>query len=201
MDFDPGSGSSPHTRGAPPWRQLVAERCGIIPAYAGSTAALASQAHSIADHPRIRGEHRELPVHSIQGLGSSPHTRGAPRSVSHITLSARIIPAYAGSTGGNIMPVENVPGSSPHTRGALGLLLRVAVGDRIIPAYAGSTRCCLAVGVRWWDHPRIRGEHAMSTYRLQAYPDHPRIRGEHPPRQLGSNDVLGSSPHTRGALA
>ena len=30
-------GSSPHTRGAPEWREAVAERCGIIPAYAGST--------------------------------------------------------------------------------------------------------------------------------------------------------------------
>ena len=71
-------GSSPHTRGAPPWRQLVAERCGIIPAYAGSTAKCARWRGTSRDHPRIRGEHL--------------------RSCRWSSLNVRIIPAYAGST-------------------------------------------------------------------------------------------------------
>ena len=70
-------GSSPHTRGAPLDLHLARDIEGIIPAYAGSTAALASQAHSIADHPRIRGEHLVAPEVDELRPGSSPHTRGA----------------------------------------------------------------------------------------------------------------------------
>ena len=62
-------GSSPHTRGALGAGGAAARVSGIIPAYAGSTAALASQAHSIADHPRIRGEHTWK---SLQYQGSPP---------------------------------------------------------------------------------------------------------------------------------
>jgi len=90
-------GSSPHTRGAraSDAGELRFQR--IIPAYAGSTAALASQAHSIAgssphtrgarvqvvllgadeDHPRIRGEHGGTGIAQGADNGSSPHTRGA----------------------------------------------------------------------------------------------------------------------------
>ena len=72
------TGSSPHTRGAQD--DLTPDQANkrIIPAYAGSTAALASQAHSIA--------------------GSSPHTRGARRRRYVGAPADGIIPAYAGST-------------------------------------------------------------------------------------------------------
>ena len=77
--FLPVEGSSPHTRGAPEWRRLVAERCGIIPAYAGSTPPSSPRTRSTRDHPRIRGEHRPAPHSALSPLGSSPHTRGARR--------------------------------------------------------------------------------------------------------------------------
>ena len=51
------SGSSPHTRGALPSVQAGAADLGIIPAYAGSTACIATCARRHEDHPRIRGEH------------------------------------------------------------------------------------------------------------------------------------------------
>ena len=93
-----GSGSSPHTRGAHPIFDEVYRKQRIIPAYAGSTAALASQAHSIADHPRIRGEHFGHVVYTVGISGSSPHTRGAPRQRRLDHQPIWIIPAYAGST-------------------------------------------------------------------------------------------------------
>ena len=70
-------------------------------------------------------------------------------------------------------------GSSPHTRGALSPIQDLPAPSRIIPAYAGSTRyAALSIrGVK--DHPRIRGEHAISSLRLV--------------------EIQGSSPHTRGA--
>ena len=50
---------------------------GIIPAYAGSTTMGKSMLPSLADHPRIRGEHWSGSVVAPRMIGSSPHTRGA----------------------------------------------------------------------------------------------------------------------------
>ncbi len=57
---------------------------------------------------------------------------------------------------------------------------RVEHDEGIIPAYAGSTCSGHAVAAGAWDHPRIRGEHAV-----------PKVQSRCP---------AGSSPHTRGAL-
>ena len=133
------------------------------------------------------------------GPGSSPHTRGARSSPTSHRSDGRIIPAYAGSTGlqlidtalymdhprirgehastANLAAVRR--GSSPHTRGARKWEIRLRFGMRIIPAYAGSTRCRSRRRGRSRDHPRIRGEHAVD------------VRADRRRR--------GSSPHTRGA--
>ena len=133
------SGSSPHTRGAPPPTQVGVETTGIIPAYAGSTRARDDQG----------------PRHG----GSSPHTRGAQMADEAPDEENGIIPAYAGSTGMTRRifaatwdhprirgehgttngPGDFGGGSSPHTRGAHRRAARGLVLDRIIPAYAGST--------------------------------------------------------------
>ena len=173
------SGSSPHTRGAPPRKHSTIATSRIIPAYAGSTRRCRWLSCPGRDHPRIRGEHNQEDPHPRRSRGSSPHTRGAPTS-SHwpVTLS-RIIPAYAGSTAPLVAGPLAPMGSSPHTRGARGAEgVDRAVG-RIIPAYAGSTGSTAVSGSATWDHPRIRGEHS-----------HPTSKG------LSSQ---GSSPHTRGA--
>ena len=54
-------------------------------------------------------------------------------------------------------------GSSPHTRGARLFLTWDLIKTRIIPAYAGSTDCCRLEAAPTADHPRIRGEHPMSS--------------------------------------
>ena len=153
----------------------------------------------MADHPRIRGEHRLFLWGPGTVPGSSPHTRGALRHSQGPDRRLRIIPAYAGSTrwrhrcchGAGDHPrirgehaahgPENRGrrGSSPHTRGALlGWALCRGL-RRIIPAYAGSTRRRGGLGFGRADHPRIRGEHATSWG--------------------GPESGCGSSPHTRGA--
>ena len=192
-------GSSPHTRGARAAARRRRRRGGIIPAYAGSTGDNADYMMKSRDHPRIRGEHAARGREGAREAGSSPHTRGALRNVSHITPPGRIIPAYAGSTGpparsgaagedhprirGEHPPLRPWPsapsGSSPHTRGARRPERQPPLGRRIIPAYAGSTAATAARITRIEDHPRIRGEHG-------AAPRKPWI-------------VMGSSPHTRGA--
>ena len=133
-------GSSPHTRGA---LQLVYFRvvwAGIIPAYAGSTDPLRAVYPMLADHPRIRGEHKYGPYKGTYSTGSSPHTRGARGRARVYPISSRIIPAYAGSTNGLVVfsldpqdhprirgehegdgkDLARTQGSSPHTRGARG---------------------------------------------------------------------------------
>ena len=113
--------------------------------------------------------------------GSSPHTRGALKTVISGAGAVRIIPAYAGSTssyptrelprtdhprirgehnGAEVIVVEGL-GSSPHTRGALVWLLADEDAVGIIPAYAGSTAARPRSSSGTWDHPRIRGEHLL----------------------------------------
>ena len=132
-------------------------------------------------------------------MGSSPHTRGAPRHRTGWTRAPGIIPAYAGSTWRcrwRPPPSRDHPrirgehslrrlrdlasgGSSPHTRGALSDRGYLICGVRIIPAYAGST--------------------PTPTTRTPARRDHPRIRGEHSRPVVQHIAPIGSSPHTRGA--
>ena len=132
------TGSSPHTRGALVYTMSLVVCSGIIPAYAGSTVSGLYKMHAKRDHPRIRGEHREIPFTERLLPGSSPHTRGAPLPVRRGARQRGIIPAYAGSTFSSLIyssfgrdhprirgehlyfeGIEaDLSGSSPHTRGA-----------------------------------------------------------------------------------
>ena len=152
-------GSSPHTRGAHPRVLGEPEVIRIIPAYAGCTSVYLTLGAISWDHPRIRGVHRAWDRSGGNGMGSSPHTRGAPLGEERGDREGRIIPAYAGCTR-SILNLETATedhprirgvhslmdrkvfancGSSPHTRGAPAPSATAMPGDRIIPAYAGCT--------------------------------------------------------------
>ena len=132
--------------------------------------------------------------------GSSPRMRGAPIGVSLRHLGNGIIPAYAGSTRGEL--AENAdcrdhprvcgehaarivdalqrPGSSPRMRGALAPRVPDSVLARIIPAYAGSTAVHVSGGREPQDHPRVCGEHPLWAYSLRPPAgSSPRMRGAH----------------------
>ena len=192
-------GSSPHPRGAH-WRSSFAVLVSrIIPASAGSTSGLEEPCRNNQDHPRIRGEHPDLGALDVFEAGSSPHPRGAPKSLDKESPEIRIIPASAGSTSASTssptprgdhprirgehedstFPNTSTRGSSPHPRGARPWMIRSSGGMRIIPASAGSTISAAARPTGARDHPRIRGEHPLSPL-AAAWPG-------------------GSSPHPRGA--
>ena len=174
-----GTGSSPHTRGAPIRRHRGVRHRRIIPAYAGSTFVTRFLASILADHPRIRGEHSAAGAPRGSHQGSSPHTRGALHRRVLRQHDMRIIPAYAGSTGPGAPCCPWSP-DHPRIRGEHPRDPRGPVqGLRIIPAYAGSTLPRGAPAAEWWDHPRIRGEHRAADLRAAG--------------------AAGSSPHTRGA--
>ena len=194
------TGSSPHTRGARFAVIGVPFSLGIIPAYAGSTSGVCYGCVDVGDHPRIRGEHAVVRLERQLPIGSSPHTRGAPPAGAGAFGISRIIPAYAGSTPPGSRASSSrqdhprirgehtiddrrrilTNGSSPHTRGARSKSSARRGRGRIIPAYAGSTY-------------KVEGGKKLR-------PDHPRIRGEHMSPQALPPRVMGSSPHTRGAL-
>ena len=93
-----GGGSSPHTRGARAGQRRERRPGRIIPAYAGSTPLAPAVRRPVDHHPRIRGEHSRSAAISVWAVGSSPHTRGAPRRRPARLRRPGIIPAYAGST-------------------------------------------------------------------------------------------------------
>ena len=153
-------------RGAPKEFGVANRKARIIPAYAGSTIRTPLPHRHPWDHPRVCGEHGDLTAEQAKQPGSSPRMRGAPSILSGLTFFARIIPAYAGSTGwpqrlwsgcadhprvcgehgnryGRLMVTG---GSSPRMRGALQRFAQVNDVREIIPAYAGST--CLGWVVR-----------------------------------------------------
>ena len=138
-NIDTVPGSSPHTR--------------------GTRSTLRRSTSRSWDHPRIRGEHDGIrrctcriagiipayagntffeAIQNAQPLGSSPHTRGTPRSRQPCPSCWRdhprirgehsrpskgrrvrpgIIPAYAGNTAAKLVVISIYLGSSPHTRG------------------------------------------------------------------------------------
>ena len=238
------SGSSPHTRGTlveddvldvgegdhPRIRGEHADGprgcgcvVGIIPAYAGNTAAQPGVGHGVA--------------------GSSPHTRGTPQPTFIRRSLQRIIPAYAGNTTDVSIETTTTGGSSPHTRGTLRQLFKLRANSRdhprirgehsrfrrwraartgIIPAYAGNTDMWTTYindmqgssphtrgtpgrsrrsRSPWWDHPRIRREHVSGLSKLvKAIGIIPAYAGNTFACVFAFAALAGSSPHTRGTL-
>ena len=90
-------GSSPRVRGAAATKTARHGGRGIIPACAGSSAAIAEWSRGTRDHPRVCGE-QWLKVHAVSvKQGSSPRVRGAGHLLYRNVVERGIIPACAGS--------------------------------------------------------------------------------------------------------
>ena len=170
-------------RGA--WRESIHTilPAGIIPAYAGSTLSPSCQTPLWWDYPRVCGEHKSLTEKESAREGSSPRMRGALEvGVGDLALPG-IIPAYAGSTwtsqagsrtrrdhprvcgehAHEARPSSSRTGSSPRMRGARGDTQFLRLRSGIIPAYAGSTVIAPCRPPHAQDHPRVCGEHGVSS--------------------------------------
>ena len=172
-------GSSPRVRGTQIDELLAVFDMGIIPACAGNTIAPPAGGRGCRDHPRVCGEHIAVDELANRRAGSSPRVRGTHDPCGRPDSGEGIIPACAGNTkrrpGTPRLAVDHprvcgehmqcclvyavIWGSSPRVRGTqrFGHPFPVACG--IIPACAGNTRCRLPRAARWWDHPRVCGEH------------------------------------------
>ena len=96
-----------------------------------------------------------------------------------MTRPLRLIPAYAGSTRHGDDDGRTPHGSAPLTRGARYRQDDSRYRARLIPAYAGSTPVLRATSSAITAHPRLRGEHASTSW--------------------ARSSIWGSSPLTRGA--
>ncbi len=191
-------GSSPRMRGARLISVFALLICGIIPAYAGSTASPSTPGGSSGDHPRVCGEHRNWRKGLNPRWGSSPRMRGAHDATQTCRRCLGIIPAYAGSTsrgccgqpqGGDhprvcgehttsALVAYASAGSSPRMRGALHRPVHRPRHPGIIPAYAGSTGDREDKDGQGGDHPRVCGEHKTTWEHAVDYPgSSPRMRG------------------------
>ena len=158
--MDGADGSSPRGRGKRRDRHGGPGSRRLIPAWAGKTAPAPPSSSSTEAHPRVGGENRRWRREHRAGVGSSPRGRGKRGVGDRRSVRNRLIPAWAGKTGGDTAPCQVVRahprvggenpvrprvglgchGSSPRGRGKLSSsrLTRTAVW--LIPAWAGKTR-------------------------------------------------------------
>ena len=157
----------------------------IIPAWAGMLLVITS----VPDHPRVGGEHIQLPRHhgrSITGSRIIPAWAGNTSSMRFQTYPIRSDhPRVGGEHGhdsGTVTPADTdhprvggehssklltsgIAGSSPRGRGTLRQveLCPVLSSSRIIPAWAGNTVPTFKAERAWptTDHPRVGGEHVL----------------------------------------
>ena len=98
-------GSSPRMRGKHDGFQIAGLDGRIIPAHAGQTNACPYGKRSKPDHPRACGANAlSAAVRSVIS-GSSPRMRGKQRGVRIGNGGVRIIPAHAGQTSANHVPL------------------------------------------------------------------------------------------------
>ena len=98
LDLEKSQGSPPLTRGPPLWVELGLPTLRITPAYAGTTPARGVPSPVRRDHPRLRGDHRDVFVIPRPNPGSPPLTRGPLPSLIAFHTCLGITPAYAGTT-------------------------------------------------------------------------------------------------------
>ena len=170
----------------------------LIPAHAGKTRPSPPLGRSGWAHPRSRGENCQGMRDRRLARGSSPLTRGKLRTRLVEHGPEGLIPAHAGKTRGSVHrgvghgahprsrgenprtmdPMNIARGSSPLTRGKRRHGVYATESAGLIPAHAGKTQRRRAPTCRPWAHPRSRGENSHV--------------------EEADEDILGSSPLTRG---
>ena len=160
------------------------------------------------NHPRLRGEYRELQVSGCPIAGSPPLARGIRISSFQFGMMSRITPACAGNTGFMLYQLlfvgdhprlrgeyysqrterQRQQGSPPLARGIPWDDNVSVASSGITPACAGNTTDCVNCDAVRGDHPRLRGEY------LSVYENMLEERGSPP---LARGILRGSAPISR----
>ena len=109
-------GSSPLTRGKREDSLAPAALGRLIPAHAGKTMPHPASWRQTQAHPRSRGENTAIPPVPLPFTGSSPLTRGKPRSQGCSRRWCGLIPAHAGKTAFGAADPK-IDGAHPRSRG------------------------------------------------------------------------------------
>ena len=171
----------------------------IIPARAGPTTRAVGSLSTRTDHPRSCGANDGVVEVAHLFSGSSPLVRGQHHFGRADHCTQRIIPARAGPTIAEVVPVVEGPdhprscganaskagkpmvifGSSPLVRGQRHRVGRLRPPARIIPARPGPTRQAQGRDPQCADHPRSCGANFFGTTRA-IYNDgsSPLVRGQ-----------------------
>ena len=91
-------GSSPRGRGKPADLGVLAQRDGLIPAWAGKTSSPRPRTSAEQAHPRVGGENTPRRSAPTRPRGSSPRGRGKRSELVGRTPVPGLIPAWAGKT-------------------------------------------------------------------------------------------------------
>ena len=101
-----GSGSSPRGRGKRLLMVHLLDLQRLIPAWAGKTPGAARRWMEPTAHPRVGGENGVIDMVAQDHAGSSPRGRGKRHRLPRPRLLPRLIPAWAGKTGGGGVSTE-----------------------------------------------------------------------------------------------
>ena len=111
-----GRGLSPLTRGKPGRTPVRSTPAGLIPAHAGKTNSAGLYPISLPAHPSSRGENSYEASVTFPRPGSSPLTRGKPRSTLSASRAQRLIPAHSGKTTLDVVSLTR-PAAHPRSLG------------------------------------------------------------------------------------
>ncbi len=201
------SGTPPPARGPQGGRGRHGRDRRNTPACAGTTRCSASTLCATREHPRLRGDHRAMSTASGHSCGTPPPARGplGPREVP--AFERRNTPACAGTTAARTASPRTgaehprlrgdhlgyrtgaviEDGTPPPARGPRLHVLPVRVGPRNTPACAGTTKPSWSRTRVSPEHPRLRGDHFVSTITVRlSTGTPPPARG--PPRPYGSQE-------------
>ena len=175
------AGSPPLTRGKVSQKIQIPRAFGITPAHAGKRSCAKKSSRCTRDHPRSRGEKRDLTGGAIMPRGSPPLTRGKGLRRHAGVPAGGITPAHAGKSEPGLLRhhlAEDHPrsrgeklsvvglmqmswGSPPLTRGKGYDFPHFPCLPRITPAHAGKSIIINVKFTHFRDHPRSRGEKAL----------------------------------------
>ena len=159
---------------------LLSKDAELTPAYAGNTRPGQIRNGSMKDHPRLREEHLSTSTSYKPFSGSPPPTRGTLAYFCHMLATLQDHPRLRGEHLTRCTTTRSILGSPPPTRGTLLAHPAQFWMKGITPAYAGNTEKHMEIPSWDEDHPRLRGEHDISTRRksgVQGSP--PPTRGTH----------------------
>ena len=193
-------GTSPRARGKHSPSMFSTSSSRNIPACAGKTAGIDQADANRQEHPRVRGENREVFEGEDFYSGTSPRTRVKQVVDAEKRLDLGNIPAHAGKTlhqtgaenhaaehprarGENTLDMmlqEPTRGTSPRTRGKPHPQARSQTPIGNIPAHAGKTLALAKPPGSRAEHPPARGENFHMLHIAGGFGGtSPRTRGKH----------------------